>query len=71
MGCLPFRFHPFLFFSKYLLSFIASAPAANLPAPIVVNQDGYFRGAIHMFMCGKSTPIRSTTDDYEVDAEHC
>ena len=66
MGRLPFSFHPFLIFS-YLRDAIFHSfrtHCSNLPAPIVVDHGGYFGGATDKLMCGKSIPIRSTTDDY-------
>ena len=66
MGRLPFSFHPHLIFSylRDALSHSFRTHCSNLPAPVVVDNGGYFRGATDMLMCGKSTPTISTTDDY-------
>jgi hypothetical protein len=36
---------------------------SNLPAQIVVDHGGYFGGTADELVCGKSTLVRSTTDD--------
>ena len=66
MGRLPFSFHPFLVFSYLIDALFHSfrTHCSNLPAQIVVDYGGYFGGATDMLVCGKSTPIRPTTDDY-------
>ena len=70
MGRLPFSFHPVLIISYQIdaLSYSFRTHCFNLPALIVVDHGRYFGGTTDMLLCGKSTPIRSTTDDYtEVD----
>ena len=66
IGRLPFGFHPVLILSYFTDAFSHSfrTHCSNLPAPIVVDYSRYFGGTTDMLMCGKSTPIRSTTDDY-------
>ena len=66
MERLPFSFCPVLIFSYLTDALFHSfrTHCSNLPVPIVVDHGGYFGGAANMLMCGKSTPIRSTTDDY-------
>ena len=70
MGRLPFSFHPLLIFS-YLIDALFSSfctDCSNLPAQIIVDHRRYFRGTTDMLLCGKSIPMRSTSDDYtEVD----
>ena len=70
MERLPFSFHPLLIFSNPTNVLFSSlrTHCSNLPALIVVDHSGYLGGAADMLMCGKSTPIRSTTDEStEVD----
>ena len=66
MGRLPFSFYPVLIFSYFRDALFHSfrTHCSDLPALIVVDHGGYFGGAADMLMCRKSTPIRSTTDDY-------
>ena len=66
MGRLPFSFHPVLIFSDLIDALFHSfrTHCSNLPAQIIVDQGRYFGGATDLLMCGKSTLIRSTTDDY-------
>jgi hypothetical protein len=66
MGMLPFRFHPVLIFSYQIDALIHSfrTHCFNLPAQIVVDHGRYFGGTTDILLCGKSTPMRSTTDDY-------
>ena len=66
MGTLPFSFHPVLIFSKLTDALFHSfrTHCSNLPAPIVIDHGGYFGGASDMLICGKSTYIRSITNDY-------
>jgi hypothetical protein len=66
---LPFSFHPLLIFS-YLIDalFHSFRPHCfNLPTTIVVDHGGYFGGTT--VLCGKSTPIRSTTNGYHTEVE--
>ena len=70
MGRLPFSFHPLFIFSipTNVLFNSFRTHCSNLPTQIVVDHCGYFGGAADMLMCGKSTSIKSTADDYtEVD----
>ena len=74
MGRLPFSFHPVLIFSyqKVALFHSFGTHCFYLPAQIVVDHGGYFGGSTDILLCGKSTPIRSTTDDNtEVDCRPC
>ena len=70
MGRLPFSFHPVLIISYQIDAVFHSfrTHCSNLPAPIVVDHGGYFGGTTDLLLRGKSTSMRSTTDDYtEVD----
>ena len=71
MRRLPFSFHPVLIFSLLTDALFHSfrTDCSNFPALIIVNYGGYFGGATDMFMCGKSTSVRPTTDDYYTAAE--
>ena len=64
MGRLPFSFHPVPIFSFLVdaLFYSFRAHCSNLPSLIVAYHGGYFGCAADMLMCGKSTPIRSTTE---------
>ena len=66
MGRLPFSFHPHPIFSHLTdaLSHSFRTHCFNLPVPIVVDHGGYFGGSSRALIRRKSTPIRSTTDDY-------
>ena len=66
MGGLPFRSHPVLIFSYQINAVFHSfrTHCSNLPATIVVDHGGYFGGTTDILLCGKSTDIRSTTDEY-------
>ena len=65
MGRLPFNFHPVLIFSYHIDALFHSfrTHCSYLPAQIVVDHRGYFGGTTDLLLSGKSTPIKSTTDD--------
>ena len=68
MGLLPFNFHPILII-RYLTDTVFHSfrtHSSNLPVLIVVDYGGYFGGATHMLVCGKSTHLL-TLDDHNVD----
>ena len=71
MRRLPFSFHPFLIISYQVDALFHSfrTHCSDLPVQIVVDHGGYFGGATDMFMCGKSTAVRSKTDDYYTEVE--
>ena len=66
MGNLPFSFHPVLNFSILTDTLFHSfrTYCSNLPVQIVVDHGGYLGGTADMLQCGKSTPIRSSTNYY-------
>ena len=71
MRRLPFSFHPVFIFSCLIdaLFHCFRTHSSNLPATIVVDHSGYFGCTTDMLMCGKSTPVRSTTDYYYIEVE--